>query len=193
MVVNFALWRQLGPENLEIQLSLDPVDGEPIGNFGAGDITSCIRHLIVGYEHEVHPLLKRGNERLDKGLFSREYEWFGSVPSEHRHHLHQARAIGSWLEKNELASYHINEARHYLEAWWSNEIHPWPKSDVVRFGLDEYMALAVLGGGSGEDKQGRKSLEAGIEVYERWTGRKMFRLRKSISRVKLAMLCVVII
>ena len=63
----------------------------------------------------------------------------------------------------------------FEEAWWRNEETPWTAHQIVKDGLDDYMGFAFQGG---EHDEG---YEAGIETFERWTGRNKVSL--SWSRI----------
>lgn len=181
MTLKIRVWRQLGLENLAIQENLTPKEGGPVGNFGIGDIRSFIEHSIVGYNREANALLPRGNQRIDQGLASSEYNRFGSPPEQHRHDLHQARGLGTWLEENELATDHWNEARRYFEAWWRSATYTWTRQEIIRDGLDDYMAMAVLGGVFEDYEHGQESFEAGIDMYEHWITNPKISLKKLLK------------
>ncbi|WP_182911847.1 hypothetical protein [Sphingomonas cavernae] len=135
----------------------------------------------MGYSQEAQPLLIRGNQRIDQGLAAKEYEWFGSVPAQHQHNLHQARALGAWLEDGLLASTHWSESRRFLEAWWRSEKNPWTRQEIIRDGLDDYMALAALGGEAVDSKGGFDPYRAGVDMYEHWLGEPKISLGKALK------------
>jgi hypothetical protein len=179
MTFNAALLREKAPENLRVEWMVVPEEGGPIGNFGASKIVSCCRFTLVGYEDDARPLIVLANGWIDQGLLSKEYEWFGGSPEQHQYHLHEARALGTWLEENELATNHWNEARRFLEAWWRNGV--WTRQEIMRDGLDDYMAMAVLGGHFEDYKHGKEPFEAGIDMYEHWTGKSDVSLKKLLK------------
>ncbi len=181
MVFKAALKREKSPENIRVELMITPEKGDPIGNFGASSVSSCIGFIIAGFADEANPLIIRANQRIDQGLASKEYEWFGGSSAQHRYNLFEARALGTWLEKNELATDHWNEARRFLEAWWRSEERPWTRQEIIRDGLNDYMAMAVLGGCFEDYKHGKEPFEAGIEIYEHWIGKQDISLKKALK------------
>jgi hypothetical protein len=100
---------------------------------------------------------------IDKAIA--EDEKFGVDPNGHRAALHWAKAIGGWLDDGSNYEGEWDSARVYEEARWRYEKRPWPTSEIVKHGLDDYMAFAFQGG---EHDDG---FEAGVGMYERWTGK----------------------
>lgn len=159
----------------------EPGSDKPIGNFGISDISLVVTCNIFGLADQLPFFLTQANRWIDQGLLSREYEWFGGSPAQHQHHLYEARALGTWLEENMLATDHWNEARRFLEAWWRSEKRPWTRQEILRDGLDDYMSMAVLGGHFEDYKHGKEPFEAGIEMYEHWTGKSDVSLKKTLK------------
>lgn len=178
MTFNAALTREKAPENLRVAWKLVPGDGGPIGNFGIGDVRGYVKHSIIGYEAEARPLLLRGNQRIDEGLASQEYERFGGEFG-HRSDLHLARALGTWLEENDPATDQWNEANRYFEASWRSGV--WTRQEIIRDGLDDFMAMAVLGGDFEDYKHGKAPFEAGIDMFEHWTGKSDVSLKELLK------------
>jgi hypothetical protein len=79
--------------------------------------------------------------------------------------MRRLNAIGSWMDTGLDNEGEWDETRVYEEARWRYEKRPWPTSEIVKYGLDDYMAFAFQGG---EHDIG---FEAGIDMYERWTGK----------------------
>ena len=158
---------------LEFMQSMgEPEAGKPIGNYGVFEIPGIIKCVIFGLAGQAMPFASRANRWIDQGMASKEYEWFGASPAQHGHDLHNARALGAWLEENRLATDHWNEARRFLEAWWMGGA--WSPQHIRRYGLDVYMGLAVLGGRSDPSQHGLESFHAGIAMFEQtFTSRKV--------------------
>jgi hypothetical protein len=178
MTLDANLWQRNTPGILDIYLTRTVPEGGPVGNFGISDVTSVIDASIMGFEQDARPLLNLANQRIDQGLASKEYEWFGGANG-HCSDLHRARALGTWLEDNELADHHWNESRRYMEAAWISGV--WTRQEIIRDGLDDYMALAVLGGVFADYKHGTDPFEAGIDMYEHWVGKKNISLKKALK------------
>lgn len=170
MIWDTLRMKEVSERNLQICLASYPKEGGPIGNYGIGDIEEYIDQSLVGRTALAYPLLIRGNQRIDQGLAEKEYEWFKAPPAQHRHRLHRARALGYWLEDGMLAVEHWNQSRRFLEAWWRSEKYPWTRQDIIREGLDDYMAMAVLGGEDVDYKGGFDPYRAGVDMYEHWLG-----------------------
>jgi hypothetical protein len=173
--------RKMAPEILGIYLDMHPLPNDPIGNFGKGGVTVYIEQSIVGYANEAFSLLQRANQRIDQGLASNER--FGGV-DQHRFNLHKARALGTWLEgsefgRDELVNHHWNEARRFMEADWRGAALT--RQEIIRDGLDDYMAMSVLGGVFEDYKHGKESFEAGIDMYEHWISNPKVSLKKTLQ------------
>jgi hypothetical protein len=153
----------------------EPESGKPIGNFGISDVSEVVNCTIFGLADEVQPFVARANRRIDQGLASKEYEWFRVS----RYNYHIARAIGAWLEEGYPDTEHCNEARRYMEASWRTNSET--RQEILRYGLDDYMAMAVLGGVFEDYKHGKEPFEAGIDMYEHWTGKSDVSLKKLLK------------
>jgi hypothetical protein len=159
----------------------NPTGRDPIGNYGFFEISGIVECTIFGLADEALALVPRANGWIDQGLESREYEWFNSPPAQHRHNLHWGRALGTWLEDNELDEFHWNEARRYLEVWWRGPDYVFTRQEINRYGLDDYLAFSVLGGCFEDYKHGKEPFEAGIETYEYWTGKTDVSVNKALK------------
>lgn len=181
MTFDAALFRGKATELLEMDLNGTVPEGGPIGNFGIGDIINYVEHSFVYYADDAFPLVARGNQRIDQGLASNER--FGGV-NKHRSNLHQARALGTWLEdtesgRDELVNHHWNEARRFMEAGWQSAALT--RQEIIRYELDDYMAMAVLGGIFEDYKHGKEPFEAGIDMYEHWVTNPKVSLKKPLK------------
>jgi len=79
------------------------------------------------------------------------------------------------LLEDDLAEGSWYDARIFEEARWRDPERPWPMREVVRSGLDDYLAFCFL---SGYEDEG---FEAGVEMYERWTGKKDVELSGTLK------------
>lgn len=145
----------------------------PMGNVGANQIETVIHAWLVGLHAEIAPVIPRSLQWIDKAI--NEDEKFGFDQNQYRTTLHWAKAIGGWLADGWNYEGEWDAARVYEEARWRNEKRPWPMNEIIKFGLDDYMAFAYLGG------QHNDGFEAGIEMYERWTGKKEVALSKTLK------------
>lgn len=136
----------------------------PMGNVAIHELSDVIYALLLGKHIEVNPVIRRSNEWIDKAI--KEDEKFGPDPNTHRTKLHWARAIGGWLEDGWDYEGEWDSARVFEEARWRYEKRPWPANEIIKSGLDDYMAFAYQGGEHDDGYQ------AGIDMYERWTGKK---------------------
>ena len=179
MLFKATLVREKAPENLAIQVAMTPEVGDPIGNFGISDIETYLKQVIIGYGREAHPLLVRGNQRIDMALATGEV--FRPVVEQHWHYLHQSRALGNWMENSELADDHWNQSRRFFEAWWRWPERPWTRQEIIRDGLDDFMALAVLGGDAENYKYGTEPFAAGIDMFKHWNGKSEVSFKKTLK------------
>jgi hypothetical protein len=148
---------------LKFYLSTQHNKNRPMGNVAACEIETVIAAWLVGLDQEINPVIHRSNEWLDRAI--KEDEKLGPDPNTHRTTLHWARAIGGWLEDGVNDEGEWDAARAYEEARWRYEKRPWPTNEIIKSGLDDYMAFAYQGG---EHDDG---FQAGVEMYERWTGK----------------------
>jgi len=151
------------PEMLRWYMERSYDSSMPMGNVAASQIETVIKACLVGLHNEINPVIHRSNEWLDRAI--QEDEKFGPDPNAHRRTLHWARALGGWLEDGWDDEGEWDSARVYEEARWRYEKRPWPTNEIVKSGLDDYMAFAYQGG---EHDDG---FQAGIDMYERWTGK----------------------
>ena len=173
-----ARMREVSPENLISDIARLPKENTPIGNWGIGDIRNFIDHALAGFAVEAFPLVKRGNQRIDIAL--RDGEEVGSNLNFHRMHLHHARALGTWLELNQLDESHWIDAQRFEEATWRFEQRPWTRQEIVRDGgLDDYMAFSVLGGNMFDGDM--NVYEAGIDMFEYWVKDRDISFKKTLK------------
>lgn len=171
----------MAPEILGIYRDMRPKPNGPIGNYGKSDVTAYIEQAIIGYADAAYLLLQRANSWIDEGLASNEQ--FGGADL-HRSNLHKARALGTWLEgggfgHDEAVNYHWNEARRFMEAGWQSAALT--RQDIIRYELDDYMAMAVLGGVFEDYKHGQEPFEAGIDMYEHWITNPKVSFKKTLK------------
>jgi len=159
-MLKFDLGRQYDPRS-------------PMGNVAASDLGTVIHAWLVGLNAEIAPIIPRSLQWIDKAIEGDEK--FGPDPNAHRTTLHWAKAIGGWLADGWNYEGEWDAARVYEEARWRYEKRPWPTNEIIRYGLDDYMAFAYQGG---EHDNG---FEAGIEMYERWTGKDEVSLSKALK------------
>jgi len=145
----------------------------PMGNVGASKIDEVIRMWLVGRHKEIARMLPRYLDWIDKALARKEQ--FGGDQNQYRASLCRAKALGGWMNGDGDAEGDWNSARVFEEAWWRNEDTPWTTHQIVNDGLDDYMAFAFQGG---EHDEG---YEAGIAMFERWTGKNKVVLSKLLK------------
>lgn len=160
-------------EMLKYYLYTQYDEKRPMGNVAAGQVGTIISAWLVGLHNEISPIVHRSNEWLDRAINGDEK--LGADPNTHRTTLHWARALGGWLEDGWNHEGHWDSARVFEEARWRYAQRPWPTNEVIKSGLDDYMAFAYQGG---EHDDG---FEAGIDMYERWTGKKEVSLSSSLK------------
>lgn len=148
---------------LKWQLDTQYDPKRPMGNVAQSDLSDVIAAWLVGLYCEISPVLPRSLQWIDKAI--EDDEKFGPDPNAHRTTLHWARAIGGWMDDGVDNEGEWDNARVYEEARWRYEKRPWSTNEIVKSGLDDYMAFAYQGG---EHNDG---FQAGIDMYERWTGK----------------------
>lgn len=148
-------------------------ESRPMGNVAASTLGEVIRAWLVGYSAQIAPVIPRANQWLDQAIDVDEK--FGVDVNFHRMTLHWARALGEWMETGGNAEGHWDSARIFEEAAWRFEKRPWPANEIIKLGLDDYLAFAYEGG---EHNDG---FEAGVEMYERWVGHQSISLKKVLK------------
>lgn len=160
-------------EMLKFYLNTQYDESRPMGNVAASEIGTVIKAWLVGLHSAVSPIICRSNEWLDQAI--KTDEKLGLDPNAHRTNLYWARAIGGWLEDGCNYEKEWDFSRVFQEARWRYEKRPWSMHEIVKTGLDDYMAFAYQ---SGEHDDG---FEAGIEMYQRWTGKTEVALSKVLK------------
>lgn len=169
---------QFAHRNIRISFDLEPGSTERIGNFGIGDVDNFIGYALVGCRDEAFPLVSRGLRRIDTALH--DDEKLGSNLNFHRTHLHHARAIGTWLEFNQLDESHWMDAQRFEEATWRYEKRPWTRQEIIGEGaLADYMVFSVLGGNMFDGDM--LSYEAGIDMFEYWVNERDISFKKTLK------------
>lgn len=135
----------------------------PMGNFANSHLDDVIRAWLVGLQREIAPLIPRSLQWIDKALERNEI--FGADINAYRGTLYRAKAIGRWLEDGVDSEGDWDAARVYEEIKWRHEKYPWSTNEIIKHGLDDYIAFAYQGGAHND------GFQAGIEMYERWTGK----------------------
>lgn len=163
------------PGMLQFLLDRQHNPDAPMGNVGASELGTVLNAWLVGLNTEVAPVIPRSLQWIDKaiaddeklGIFDHNF---------HRRTLHWANALGMWMQDGDNVEGEWDDARVYEEAAWRNEKRPWTTHEIVKGdGLDDYMAFAFQGG---EHNDG---FEAGIDMYERWTGKTDVSLSKPLK------------
>lgn len=158
---------------LKWQLATQYDPARPMGNVGCSDLSDVICAWLVGLHGEIAPVIARSLGWIDKAIA--EDEQLGPDPSTHKRRLHWAKALGEWMDRGVNLDAEWGAARVHEEARWGYKNRPWPINEIIKSGLDDYMAFACQ---SGEDAQG---FEAGIDRFERYTGRTQVSLSKAIK------------
>ncbi|EJK79518.1 hypothetical protein [Rhizobium sp. AP16] len=146
---------------------------KPMGNVAQYHLGDAISYWLIGIHIEIEPIIHRSNFWLDKAINGDEK--FGGNHNFHRTLLHWARAMGTWLEDAANDEGHWDQARVYEEAVWRFEGRPWPRNEIIKSGLDDYMAFAYQGGKHDD------GFEAGIDMYQHWLGEKPLSLKKVLK------------
>ncbi len=155
----------------QLEAQYDPK--RPMGNVARSDLSDVISAWLVGLHGEIASVLPRSLQWIDKAIEIDEE--FGPDINAHRTTLHWAKALGEWMDTGWNSEGEWGLARVYEEARWRYEKRPWSMHEIVKNGLDDYMAFAYQGG---EHNDG---FEAGIEMYQRWTGKTEVALSKILK------------
>lgn len=148
---------------LQFYLGTQHDSERPMGNVASGELSFVIHAWLVGLQPEIEPVIRRSIQWIEKAIA--DDEDFGVDRNAHRKTLHWALAIGQWLDTGANVDGEWDLARKYEESRWCHEKRPWPVSEIVQFGLDDYMAFACQ-----SDVQSTV-YEAGREIYERFSGK----------------------
>lgn len=133
----------------------------PMGNVAKSELNIVISAWLVDLHRTVSPVLPRCIDWID--LATAADEKFGASQDLHRRNRYWAKAIAYWMETGDDSS-ECESARIFEEVAWRYEKGPWPTNEIIREGLDDYMAFAYLSG----DESSLDGYEYGIGMYERW-------------------------
>jgi hypothetical protein len=132
----------------------------PFGNIAEADLADCILGLLLGLNGVVRPILEKAINWLN--LACEKNEIFGLDPNQHWTVIHWAKAIGQWVKDSEGNENIWFKVQKFEEARWHFTGRPWPKSEIVKHGLDDFMAFSFQ---SGESNNG---FSLGADIYERY-------------------------
>jgi hypothetical protein len=166
---------KLSDNQAMLRFVLDTVFDEkrPMGNVAISHVNSVISASLAGLYSELQSIIGRTNLWLDQAI--ERDEDFDVNRDLHRSYLEWARAIGTWLENGSNDEGHWDRARVRQQSAWRFEGRPWSRNEIIKSGLDDYMAFAYQGG---EHDDG---FEAGIDIYEHWIGEKPLSLKKMLK------------
>lgn len=136
----------------------------PMGNVGSSQLATVISAWLVGLHKEIAPIIPCALEWIDGAIENGED--FGPDRNAYSTTLHWGKALGNWLEFANDCEGEWDSARVCEEARWRYQKRPWPNDEIVKYGLDDYMAFSFQGGDSDD------GFAAGIDMYERYTGKK---------------------
>lgn len=150
-------------EMIDYIKSIEYDERRPMGNIGIGGISDICLAMFLGMHNAILSTLPSRIEWIKNAIAVDED--FGVNRNLHRVNLHSAKVIAEWLidGENDIESW--DNSRVYEEAAWRFEARPWPVREIINSGLSDYMAFSYQGGEYDE------GFEAGIETYERWTGK----------------------
>ena len=135
----------------------------PMGNVACGDLDNFILASLLGLHNEVAEIISSRVRWIENAIVNDED--FGVNRNAHRGKMHFGKAIGEWLLNGENDFEAWSNARVYEEAKWNWEGGPWSMREILKDGLADYMAFSYQGG------KYNKGYEAGIETYQRCTGK----------------------
>ncbi len=149
----------------------------PMGNVAKSNIGMAIDAWLVGLHDEINPVISRGIDWIIEAL--RRDEELGPNQNLYRRDLYWAKAIADWMDTG-WDSAEWENARIFEEAAWRYEKRPWPMNEIIRDGLDDYMAFAYQ---TGDDAtpDGMEGFENGIQMYEHWVNDKAPSLAKALK------------
>lgn len=150
-----------GKGMLDFLLNTSYDSSRPMGNVAASELQMVINGWLVGVHDEVAPVVPRCIDWLNRAIETDEK--FGPNQDLHRATLHWAKGIADWMDTG-WESGIWEGARVYEEAAWRYEKRPWPMNEIVRYGLDDYMAFAYQAG----DDENPEGYENAIQMYEHW-------------------------
>ena len=155
--------------NLELTLrtSFDPA--RPMGNVAVHSLGAVIQFWLVGLHAEAAEILPKIVEWLDHGIKSDED--FGENRDFHRMRLHWAKAVATWMATGVHAEDHWKSACQLDARSWHFEKQALSAHQIVRLGLDDYMAFSIQAG----------DFKTGIHTYEQWAGATRPDLKKTRS------------
>jgi len=158
--------REVAPGHIEWMLQTTHDSNRPMGNVAATEISDAVWLWLIGFSSQLAPVIQRDNKWLNRAI--NEDEKFGVNQERHRATLYQARALGEWMETGRNDAGLWNSARIHREAGWLEK-------DILRDGLDDYMAFAFQAGNDDG------AVESAIAMYEAKTGGKNASIKKTLK------------
>lgn len=158
--------REIAPDHTEWMLRTEHDASRPMGNVAATEISDVIWMWLVGFYSKTMPVIHRDNEWLGRAID--ENEIFGVNQERHLANLYQSKALGEWMETGRDDERLWSNARNHREAGWLEK-------DIMKDGLDDYMAFAFQSGNRNE------GLQSAIAMYEAKTGIKEVSLKKVLK------------
>lgn len=140
----------------------------PMGNVAQSNLGTVIKAWLVGLGITVAPVVPRCIDWLGRAIDTDEK--FGASQDLYRCQLHWAKGIADWMDTG-WESGEWERARVFEEAAWRYEKRPWPMSEIIKYGLDDYMAFAFQARDD-SSPDGLEAYENGIQMYEHWVSNK---------------------
>ncbi|MFZ6768535.1 hypothetical protein ACO0LM_15865 [Undibacterium sp. Di26W] len=174
MLYNPTRKRQVNEEgNLARVLRTEYDANRPMGNVAQHMLSDVVSAWLVGQDEQVGNIIPRSLQWIDKA-FERD-EKFGIDQNGYLTSLYWTKAVGEWMLDGVNSEGLWDNARIFEEARWRYEKRPWPTNEIIKSGLDDYMAFAYQGG------EYNDGFEAGVDMFERWTGQKGVSLSKILK------------
>lgn len=139
-----------------------------MGNVAQSNLGTVIKAWLVGLGITVAPVVPRCIDWLGRAIDTDEK--FGASQDLYRCQLHWAKGIADWMDTG-WESGEWERARVFEEAAWRYEKRPWPMNEIIKYGLDDYMAFAFQAGDD-SSPDGLEAYENGIQMYEHWVSNK---------------------
>lgn len=148
--------RSFDSDMVKFYLRDNYVPNQVYGNIAISEVSTAIHASLVGLHSEFKSSISRALHWLERSIDDNES--FGFNQNQYRARLQWAKAVARWLKDGAIEEAIWDAACIEQEASWTFAKGPWSKSEIMRSGVEDYLAFACQG----------ENPEAGVEMYERW-------------------------
>lgn len=153
--------RAFGEDMIDFYLQTEYEEDRPMGNVAISHLSYVISAWLVGIYSEVEPIIVRSVEWIERAISNNEK--FGVDKDMYLSNLYWAKAIGKWMAGEGNVGGELGQAIFHEKSRWENKNKPWTINEILKNGLDDFMAFAC-------QSDAKNGLEYGVNTYEEMVG-----------------------